>query len=189
MNDRRQVRKLCGDKKRQTERSREIVFNRTLKRKYLAVTQVDHYLLLHKCDVVEKVKLIVWKWAEPAGLILYQHHHCTMADSSFRHQGVLPWCSLEQIDMLVLLLRREDCVHEAIKNTLPTLYLSVKCLRPSRKMFALFVSISLIYWCCSVNTLSGHFTCFLNLYPISLVAIDLQYSLNGALFQVLTKTK
>lgn len=27
----------------------------------LAVTQVDHYLLLHKCDVVEKVKLIVWK--------------------------------------------------------------------------------------------------------------------------------
>lgn len=27
----------------------------------LAVTQLDHYLLLHKCDVVEKVKLIVWK--------------------------------------------------------------------------------------------------------------------------------
>lgn len=27
----------------------------------LAVTQVDHYLLLHKCDSVEKVKLIVWK--------------------------------------------------------------------------------------------------------------------------------
>lgn len=27
----------------------------------LAVNQVDHYLLLHKCDVVEKVKLIVWK--------------------------------------------------------------------------------------------------------------------------------
>lgn len=30
----------------------------------LAVTQVDHYLLPYKCDVAEKVKLIVWKCAE-----------------------------------------------------------------------------------------------------------------------------
>lgn len=27
----------------------------------LALTQVDHYLLVHRCDVVEKVKVIVWK--------------------------------------------------------------------------------------------------------------------------------
>lgn len=27
----------------------------------LAVTQLDHYLLLHKRDAVKKVKVIVWK--------------------------------------------------------------------------------------------------------------------------------
>lgn len=85
----------------------------------LAVTQVDHYLLLHKCDVVEKVKLIVWKWAESAGLILNHYHHCTMADSSFGFQGVLPWCSLEQIDKLVLRLQREECGMKRLKTYCP----------------------------------------------------------------------
>lgn len=82
----------------------------------LAVTQVDHYLLLRKCDVVEKVKLIVWKWAARAGLILNHYHHCSMADSSFGLQGVLPWCSLEQIDKLVLLLQEEECGIKRLKT-------------------------------------------------------------------------
>lgn len=85
----------------------------------LAVTQVDHYLLLHKCDVVEKVKLIVWKWEEGAGLILNHYHHCTMADSGSGLQGVLPWCSLEQIDKLVLRLQREECGMKRLKTHCP----------------------------------------------------------------------
>lgn len=85
----------------------------------LAVSQVDHYLLLHKCDVVEKVKLIVWKWEECAGLILNHYHHCTMADSSSGLQGVLPWCSLEQIDKLVLHLQREECGMKRLETHCP----------------------------------------------------------------------
>lgn len=85
----------------------------------LAVTQLDHYLLLHKCDVVEKVKLIVWKWEEGAGLILNHYHHCTMADSGSGLQGVLPWCSLEQIDKLVLRLQREECGMKRLKTHCP----------------------------------------------------------------------
>lgn len=85
----------------------------------LAVTQVDHYLLLHKCDVVEKVKLIVWKWAARTGLILNHYHRCTMADSGFGLQGVLPWCSLEQIDKLVLRLQREECGMKRLKTHCP----------------------------------------------------------------------
>lgn len=93
--------------------------HRKRKENDLAVTQVDHYLLLHKCDVVEKVKLIVWKWEELAGLILNHYHHCTMADSGSKLQGVLPWCSLEQIDKLVLRLQREDCGMKRLKTHCP----------------------------------------------------------------------
>ena len=85
----------------------------------LAVTQVDHYLLLHQCDVVEKVKLIVWKWGERAGLILNHYHHCTMADSGCGPQGVLHWCSLEQIDKRVLRLQREECSMKRLKTHCP----------------------------------------------------------------------
>ena len=35
--------------------------NETNKRRSLAAAQVDHYLLLAERDVVEKVKVIVWK--------------------------------------------------------------------------------------------------------------------------------
>lgn len=87
----------------------------------LAVAQLDHYLLLRKCDVVEKVKVIVWKWGEGAGLILNHYHRCTAADSGYWIQGVLPWCSLELIDKLVPHLQKGGVWREAIKNTLPTL--------------------------------------------------------------------
>lgn len=56
---RREVVEEC-DRQKQTERTKWVV-RQHRKENDLAVTQVDHYLLLHKCDVVEKVKLIVWK--------------------------------------------------------------------------------------------------------------------------------
>lgn len=99
---------VCGQKRKREQNRRSKIVKEHSNENNLAVTQVDHYLLLHKCDVVEKVKLIVWKWAARAGLILNHYHHCSMADSSFRLQGVLPWCSLEQIDKLVLLLQKEE---------------------------------------------------------------------------------
>lgn len=110
--------KRVSDRQKQTERMKCGVREHR-KENDLAVTQVDHYLLLHKCDVVEKVKLIVWKWEERAGLILNHYHHCTMADSGCGLQGVLPWCSLEQIDKLVLRLQREECGMKRLKTYCP----------------------------------------------------------------------
>lgn len=57
-------RELVEERERETEADTERVrwgVREHRKENDLAVTQVDHYLLLHKCDVVEKVKLIVWK--------------------------------------------------------------------------------------------------------------------------------
>lgn len=52
----------CVETKRESERDQgKWGVGEHWKENNLAVTQVDHYLLLHKCDVVEKVKLIVWK--------------------------------------------------------------------------------------------------------------------------------
>lgn len=65
------------------------------KENVLAVTQMHCYLLLHKCDVVERVKLVVWKWrGRCSGLVLNHHHLCTRVDSKSRHQGAVSWCSL-----------------------------------------------------------------------------------------------
>lgn len=120
------------------------------KENVLAVTQLDHYLLLHKCDVVGKVKLIVWKWGEGAGLILNHYHRCTTVDSSSRIQGVLPWCSLEQIDKLVLHLQREECGMKWLKTHCPLCNCPLSA--QTQQEGALFLSVSLIYWRCSVNT-------------------------------------
>lgn len=108
-----------SERQKQTQREWNEEWGEQRKENDLAVTQLDHYLLLHKCDVVEKVKLIVWKWEEGAGLILNHYHHCTMADSGSGLQGVLPWCSLEQIDKLVLRLQREECGMKRLKTHCP----------------------------------------------------------------------
>lgn len=108
-----------SERQKQTQREWNEEWGEQRKENDLAVTQLDHYLLLHKCDVVEKVKLIVWKWEEGAGLILNHYHHCTMADSGSGLQGVLPWCSLEQIDKLVLRLKREECGMKRLKTHCP----------------------------------------------------------------------
>lgn len=108
-----------SERQKQTQREWNEEWGEQRKENDLAVTQLDHYLLLHKCDVVEKVKLIVWKWEESAGLILNHYHHCTMADSGSGLQGVLPWCSLEQIDKLVLRLQREECGMKRLKTHCP----------------------------------------------------------------------
>lgn len=52
-------RELCG-RKSETEADRVLREREsTSKKNVLAITQLDHYLLLHKYDVVEKVKLMV----------------------------------------------------------------------------------------------------------------------------------
>lgn len=56
----------------------------------LAPTQVDRYLLVHRCDAVEKVRVIVWRRGARTGLLLNHYRHCTAADSGSCRQGVLP---------------------------------------------------------------------------------------------------